>query len=112
MELSGVTGSPYNTPRTRRALPKPFVRPSIDISGTAKLIKRVWRELNVLDVKPGDTVAGVGVVANCIETRDFSNPKAPVWSIRLHNVAHDYFDFGGHERVFAFAPEVPVDAAG
>lgn len=60
MKIEGVTGAPYNMPRTQRAIPAPFRRPSINAGGV--MVKRTWQQTKVMDVKEGDVIAEFGRV--------------------------------------------------
>lgn len=106
MNMQGVTGSPYSHPVTRRKLPAPFSRPSINAGGAP--VKRFWKEVSVLAVKKGDTVAGFGVVEDVVEFINMPMEETQdmrEWRIRVYNVVGEYRDFPGHERVHAFTAE-------
>jgi len=47
-------------PGRRRAIPKPFVRPAIELSA----VKRAWQNVPVETVERGDFVAGQGKVTS------------------------------------------------
>jgi hypothetical protein len=124
MELHGVTGSPYKHPEVRRKMPAPFTRSRVDLDG-GRRAKREWQDVNISDIKAGDTVAGFGTVDAVsefvnVETEYYEEPgcgcchggedihlerERPVWRIRLFNVMGEYRDFPGEQRVFAFARE-------
>jgi hypothetical protein len=117
MELHGVTGKPYATPQIRRKLPAPFSRSRIDLDG-GRRAKRDWKDVSVLHVKEGDTIANFGTVAHRVEfvnipdRESFSSPapEHPVWRVRFYNVVGDWKDYPGEQRVFAFVKESqPVD---
>lgn len=67
-----------NMPATRRVIPEPFRRPRIDISRHGRAWEYVPPEL----VEPGDTVPGVGQVAET-ETRTLYKTRAEI--LGLHD---------------------------
>lgn len=115
-ELHGVTGAPYNTPQIRRAMPAPFNRPRIDLDG-GRRIKRSWKDTQVGKVKKGDTVADVGLIEAVIETIELPGlgTEEPLidmpWRVQLHNVQGDFWNFSGHQRVYAFTPDDETETA-
>lgn len=105
MEFQGVTGSPYRHPVTRRKIPAPFTRPTINSTG-GKPVKRYWKDTKVTDLKRGDTVANFGLVESVVEfINDRPDDPAFQWRIRLYNVVGDYRDFPGSQRVYAFTAD-------
>lgn len=100
MQLEGVTGAPYKTPRIQKRLPAPFQRPSISVGGTT--VKRSWKLTPVTDISPGDMVANFGKVDR---KQQWFQRDPYEWSVNLINVVGDEKRFGGHETVFAFTPE-------
>lgn len=107
MDVQGVTGSPYKHPITRRKLPAPFTRPTISTSGGTP-VKRFWKEVSILKVDKGDTVADFGVVQDRVEFINMpmdAAQDAREWRIRLYNVVGDYKDYPGHQRVYAFTED-------
>lgn len=109
-ELHGVTGAPYNTPQVRKKLPAPFMRDRIDLDG-GRRVKRSWKDVNVQQIKRGDVVADIGridAVNEFLQTPELDNiteQSEVVWRIRLINVMGEYFDFPGHQRLYAFTPD-------
>ncbi len=100
-----IGGAPYRTPNVRRKLPAPFMRARIDLDG-GRRVRRVWKDINVTEVKAGDTIANFGLVSEVVEFIEIENSDGLYpWRIRLHNVAGDYEDFPGEHQVFAFAPD-------
>ncbi len=51
--------------KNKSSIPKPFSRPSIE-AGTQ--VGRCWKEIEVKDLKPGDIVAGMGLVREILPT--------------------------------------------
>lgn len=90
----------------RRAIPKPFKSPSISISPPEET-KREWREVEVIKVRRGDTVANVGLI-------DFINHEyvGGIREVRLDNVLGNEFvfnwdsDLGDVPTVLAFVTKV------
>lgn len=110
-EIHGVTGKPYSTPHVRKRLPAPFTRARIDLDG-GRHVKRSWKDTSVLDIKEGDIVADVGridVVTEFIQTPELASrgkEQTPVvWRVRFINALGDYFDFPGHQRLYAFTAD-------
>lgn len=112
LDIQGVTGKPYNVPKTRRAMPAPFSRNRIDLDG-GRRVHRSWQDISILDVKKNDTVAGFGTVAERVEfvnipgqeSLNNPDPANPDWRVRLYNVMGDWQDYPGEQRVFAFVQE-------
>ena len=112
MELHGVTGKPYKHPEVRRKLPTPFTRGRIDLDGGTRA-KRSWKDTPVAKVVAGDMVADFGLVE---ATSEFirvpeGHPEPAVWRVRLYNVAGDYKDFPGEQRVYAFSKDIDEQQA-
>lgn len=112
MELHGVTGAPYRTPQVRRKLPAPFSRPRIDLDAGTR-VKRSWKDTPVTEIQAGDVVADIGRVESVVETIELpgANENTPLtdlpWRVRVYNVMGDYWDFSGHQRVYAFTADQP-----
>lgn len=116
MAIEGIVGSPYKTPQVRRKVPV-FSRPSITVGGGAGAVKRVWKDVPVVEVNVGDNVAEFGIVAEKVETvnvneklflRNFVDSDtslAKVWTVKLINVMGDSREYPGEDRVFAFTPD-------
>lgn len=106
-ELHGVTGAPYNTPQVRKKLPAPFTRPRIDLDG-GRHLQRSWKDTPVTEIVKGDIVADVGRIEAVVESIKLPDPgelgplDAAPWRVRLYNVMGEYFDFSGHQRLYAF----------
>lgn len=98
MELHGVTGKPYNAPRTQRAIPAPFSRPSINAGG--ETVRRTWKQTKALDLNDGDVVAGVGKIRH-VERWVINRPHE--YRVHVTNVLGDIRVYGVHESVFAFS---------
>lgn len=112
MELHGVTGSPYKHPEVRKKLPAPFARPMIDLDGGTHR-KRSWKDTPVIDIKAGDVVADIGRVASVQEfialpgsdLNAVQEQQVEFWRVRITNVFAEYWDFGGHQRLYAFTED-------
>ena len=44
--------------------PKPFSRPSVSLGTGARSEQRVWKDVPVLSIGPGDLVPGIGLIAS------------------------------------------------
>lgn len=108
MNLHGITGAPYATPRVQKKMPKPFARPSISVGGSGpKAVKRDWKQTPVHKVAVGDTVADVGEVDTIEEISESSGVavRDHVWTIVLTNVFGARFRFRGETSVMAFTAQ-------
>ncbi len=99
MELHGVTGQPYSTPRVQRSIPAPFERPSIDAGGTKK---RVWQQTKVADLVHDDVVAEFGRIS-AIQQYVIQDPRE--YRVKITNVLGAHRDYGIYDSVFAFHPD-------
>lgn len=118
-ELHGITGAPYKTPQVRKVHPAPHSRHRIDMDGGSR-VKRSWKDTPVAEIQPGDLVANVGMIRMISEFLSIPElgpdddpdddpdevPGVPVWTFRLHNALQEFWDFPGHQRVYAFTPDV------
>lgn len=103
MELHGVTGSPYSHSQTRRKMPAPFSRDSINVGSSRD--KRSWKDTSVLDIETDDTVADFGVVVQIsdVYTVEYEDGRAALtWGVRMRNALGEFRDYPGEQRVFAF----------
>lgn len=100
MDIQGVSGAPYKHPITRRKIPAPFTRPTIN-STAGNPVKRSWKDTPVTKIKPGDNIAGFGVVDHVVEFVNTGDEFS--WKFRFYNVMDEYRDFGGHDRLYSFS---------
>lgn len=87
-----------NTPQIRRKIPTPFSRGSISISSSGP--RRKWCMARAEDLQAGDTVPGVGVIEEAVETFDASLPTP--WYVTVTGAAGNVRVYRGGEPVWAF----------
>lgn len=88
--------------QVRRKIPKPFARPSISVgaAGSPAVERRYWQIVNVVDLKVGDIVPGIGRVFELIEKFDSDDRS---WTMTVKGGLDNIRVYGGNETVWAFA---------
>jgi hypothetical protein len=51
-----------------RVKPKPFQRPSIDLSKSNNVAKREWKDVKLVNIAIGDIIPGLGIIQDIIST--------------------------------------------
>lgn len=89
--------------QVRRKIPAPFQRPSITISGGADTPKRAWRHILACEVRPGDTLPGVGIVES---VSDFVDADAGyAWTVTIIGGDGNVKLYEGNDLVFVFCAQ-------
>lgn len=95
---------PAKPPATvRRKMPAPFSRPSITISGPDAGPKREWRHILACDLRPGDTVPGVGVIDEVTDNMSGSNRSNDFsWTVTIRGGDNNTRTIRATEIVLAY----------
>ncbi len=94
---------PEKVPTIRRKIPAPFQRPSITIGGPAGP-KRHWRHNLACNISPGDTVPGIGIVTDVVETVD---PDTHAWTVVITGGDDNTKIYAGTDTVWVFCVAEP-----
>lgn len=98
MELRGVTGAPYKTPRVQKAMPAPFARPSISVGGAQ--VRRKWRQFRIMELNEGDVIPQFGRIA---KTEDVVRRDPHEYFRAFYNGAGEKIVYRVSDSILAFA---------
>lgn len=107
MPADQISGFPRQTPnmpqgRIQRRLPTPFARARIDLGGEAPK-HRDWRQVPVVDLQPGDTVPGIGLVSRVV--RNFDIDADMPWIVVVEGGDENVKSYPGNDIVYAFTAD-------
>ncbi len=100
--LEGIQMGLPSHPRVRTRMPKGFQRPSIDLDGKGRAVKRDWKQIRADQVLEGDNVPGIGVITE-IERFEGNDIEGRYWQpVLLRGGVGNMKVFGHDDQIFCF----------